>query len=182
MSLEEDVRYLKDRAEIHERTTLYALGQDFHQPGWEDQDSYQQWSEVFADDVEFDVSDTGHMEPVGLTTYIELMRGRQPDQPGIEQYFNLWAHLEHPVRITINGDEASSIALHIHMHETKEGDGNSFLVGYWLDHWKRTSRGWRIDRRRLKQLFIHTFPLMGMEKSLLGLKSSFRPAEGFDLS
>jgi len=181
MTLEEDVRYLKDRAEIHERTAMYALGQDFHQPGWKDQDSYQQWSEVFADDVEFDVSDTGHMEPVDLTTYIAFMRGKKPDQPGIEQYFNLWAHLEHPVRITINGDEASSIALHIHMHETKERDGNSFLVGYWLDHWKRTSRGWRIDRRRLKQLFIHTFPLMGMEKSLLGLKSSFRPAEGFDV-
>ena len=36
----------------------------------------------------------------------------QPDQQGIEQYFNLWAHLEHPVRIKINGDEANSIALH----------------------------------------------------------------------
>ena len=129
MSLQEDVRYLKDRAEIHERIAMYALGQDLHQPGWEDQDSYPQWSEVFSDDVAFDVSDTGHTEPVGLTAYMELMRGRKPDQPGIEQHFNLWAHLEHPVRIKIDGDEATSITLHVHMHETKEGDGNSFLVG-----------------------------------------------------
>jgi len=181
MSLEEDVRYLMDRAEIHERIATYALGQDFHQPGWKDQDSYREWSEVFSDDVTFDIGDTGVTEPVSLETYIEMMRGKNSNEGGIEKYFTLWAHLEHPVKIIINGDEATSISLHVHMHETKKSDGNVFLVGYWLDHWKRTSNGWRIDKRRLKQLFVHTFPIAEMSESLLGLESGFRPIEGFDV-
>lgn len=160
MSLEEKVQYLLDRSEIQERIAIYGIGQDYHQPGFKNQDSYSEWSEVFVDDVKIDVSDVSPLEPLNLREYIEMMRGKDSRGGGLDTNFRVWSHLEHPVKIEISGDTASSVSLHIHTHETKDSKGSTAAVGYWFDQWKRTPKGWRIVERRIKQLYFNTAHLI----------------------
>lgn len=173
MTLDEKVQFLLDRAEIQERIALYGLGQDFHQPGFSDQDSYREWSEVFTDDVEIDVSDVVPIQPLNLSQYIEMMRGKDGMGGGLDAEFRVWAHLEHVVKIEISGDEASSIALHIHNHETKDSRGNTSAVGYWFDRWRRTPEGWRIVHRRIKQLYFNTSKLIDTPGMFAGTEQPF---------
>ena len=160
MTMEEKVQYLLDRSEIQERIAIYGLGQDYHQPGFKNQDSYNEWSEVFSDDVQIDVSDVVPETTLNLTQYVEMMRGKDGRGGGLDTDFRVWAHLEHPVKIRIEGDDAESVSLHIHTHETKDSTGSTAAVGYWFDRWKRMPNGWRIVERRVKQLFFNTAQLI----------------------
>lgn len=173
MTTEEKLQYLLDRAEIQERIAIYGLGQDFHQPGFGNQDSYAEWSEVFTDDVEIDVSDVVPIPPINLAQYIEMMRGKDGAGGGLDADFRVWAHLEHPVKIAIDGDDASSISLHIHQHETKDSTGNTAAVGYWFDRWRRTPAGWRIVHRRIKQLYFNTAQLIATPGMMAGVEQPF---------
>jgi len=157
--LEKNVQYLMDRTEIQDKINLYALGQDHHQPGAENKNVLEEWSQIFTEDVEIDCTDNAR-KIFNLKEYTELMRGKDLKGGGLETPFNIWAHLEHPVTVEINGDTASSVSLHIHTHETKDRKTNIFAVGYWYDSWIRTGLGWRIKLRRIKQLYFHSFPLI----------------------
>lgn len=177
MTLEEKVQYLLDRSEIQERIAIYGLGQDYHQPGFTNQDSYQEWSEVFTDDVKIDVSDVIPAGPFDLAQYIEMMRGKDGSGGGLDADFRVWAHLEHPVKIEIDGDSAKSVSLHIHTHETKDSTGNTSAVGYWFDSWTRTARGWRIVERRIKQLYFNTAQLTDTPGIIAGVEQPFQVKE-----
>ena len=177
MTLEEKVQYLLDRSEIQERIAIYGLGQDYHQPDFRNQESYTEWSEVFTDDVKIDVSDVVPVKPFNLGEYIELMRGKDNRGGGLDKHFRVWAHLEHPVKIEIRGDEASSVSLHLHFHETKDSTGNTAAVGYWFDRWKRTPKGWRIIERRIKQLYFNTVQLTEDAGLLEGIALPFKVTE-----
>ncbi len=177
MTLEEKVQYLLDRSEIQERIAIYGLGQDYHQPGFKNQDSYREWSEVFTDDVKIDVSDVMPGKLFNLSEYIQMMRGKDNRGGGLETNFRVWAHLEHPVKIEVNGDEASSVALHIHTHETKDSTGSTAAVGYWFDKWKRTPKGWRIVERSLKQLYFNTAQLIRTPELIQGAELPFQVKE-----
>lgn len=119
----------------------------------------EEWNQVFTEDVKFDCRDVG-LNIFNLQEYAELMRGEGLKGGGLEIPFKIWAHLEHQTKVDINGDMANSISLHIHTHETKDGKGNTFAVGYWYDQWTRTEQGWRITERRVKQLYFNTFPIV----------------------
>ena len=157
--LSANVQYLLDRMEIQDKILLYALGQDHHQPGAENKNILEEWSQIFVNDVKFDCTDVG-LKVFDLYEYAELMRGKDLTGGGLELPFKSWAHLEHQTKVEIDGDKANSISLHIHTHVTKDNKGNTFAVGYWYDQWKRTDKGWRIIERRLKQLYFDTFPLV----------------------
>ncbi|UZW54932.1 nuclear transport factor 2 family protein [Sphingobium sp. JS3065] len=112
--------------------------------------------------------------------YIEMMRGKDGAGGGLDADFRVWAHLEHPVRIKIEGDRASSVSLHINTHETKDSTGSRSAVGYWFDTWKRTSDGWRIAHRRIKQIYFNTALLKDNPRMIEGVEHPFRvKEEGF---
>lgn len=158
MSLQDHVRYLLDRLEIQDKIVLYGLGQDLHQPGDPDQNTLEQWGELFAPGAEIDCTGVGH-KVYTLQEYVELMRGPGLAGGGLDVPFHVWQHIEGHATVTIDGDTATSMAPHLHTHGVRDGGGNTFAVGYWHDRWERRPEGWRIVHRRLQQLYFHTFPL-----------------------
>jgi hypothetical protein len=157
--LERDVRYLLDRIEIQDKITLYALGQDYHQPGAKNKNVLEEWNEIFVPDAKIDFTDIGAIV-YNPQTYAELMRGPGMKGGGLEPPFKIWWHLEHPTRVEIDGDTATSVSLHVHSHELKAETGNTFATGYWHDEWVRTPDGWRIAVRRIKHLYFNTFAII----------------------
>lgn len=160
-----NVQYLLDRTAIQDKISLYALGQDHHQPGAENKNVLEEWGQIFAESAQINCTDVG-LPIYSLQQYAELMRGPGLKGGGLEIPFKVWAHLEHQVKVEIHGDTANSISLHIHTHETKDGNGNTFAVGYWHDQWIRTDNGWLITNRRLQQLYFNTFALTENPKLL----------------
>lgn len=65
--------------------------------------------------------------------------------------FRAYCHLLGNVDITVHDDAASSRTLCLNPMLTAE---NTTLIGLWyVDHWRLTSDGWRIDDRRLERCF-----------------------------
>jgi len=159
MSLETDVRYLLDRIEIQDKVALYGLGQDLHQASNRDKNILEQWSQLFAPDATIDLSDLG-LRKFNLHDYAELMRGKGLKGGGLETNFKAWQHIEGHATVTINGDRATSISLHMHTHAARNIEANLFDVGYWHDEWVRLPEGWRILHRSHTALYTHTFPLV----------------------
>ncbi len=156
MSLESDVRYLRDRFEIQDKIALYGLGQDLHQPGAANQNILEQWGELFTADAEIDCRDVG-LKVFGLREYAEMMRGPKLEGGGLDVPFDVWQHIEGHATVKIDGDVATSIAPHVHTHGVRGQETNFFAVGYWHDRWERRPEGWRITHRRLQQLYLHNF-------------------------
>lgn len=163
--LDKKVQYLLDRIEIQDKINLYALGQDNHQPGAENKNVLEEWEQIFSDDAKIDCRDVG-LKIFTLPEYAELMRGKELKGGGLEIPFKIWAHLEHQTKVEIQDDKANTVSLHVHTHETKDGNGNTFAVGYWYDQWSKTAQGWRITERRLKQLYFNTFQTIENPKLL----------------
>jgi len=159
MSLESDVRYLLDRIEIQDKVALYGLGQDFHQADAENKDILEQWSQLFTPDARIDITDLGIGE-CGLVEYAEVMRGKGLKGGGLEVSFNAWQHIEGHATVKIDGDTATSVALHFHSHEARDGVRNLIDAGYWYDDWVRTAEGWRIKKRRHKACYTNTYPVV----------------------
>lgn len=158
MSIESDVRYLLDRVEIQDKIALYGLGQDCHQSGAENKNILEQWGQLFTPDAQIDVTDLGVPKVMSLQEYAELMRGPGLKGGGLEVPFKAWQHLEGHGTVTITGDTAKSVALHLHSHITKDGKANLHDAGYWHDEWVRTPEGWRIKNRRHQFLYTNTYP------------------------
>jgi hypothetical protein len=88
------------------------------------------------------------------------MRGKGLKGGGLEVPFDAWQHLEGHATVTIDGDTATSIALHLHTHQAKDGARNLLDAGYWHDKWVRTDKGWRIKERVHQSLYTNTFPVV----------------------
>lgn len=159
MSLETNVRYLLDRIEIQDKVALYGLGQDFHQADAENKNILEQWSELFTPDARIDISDFGKPE-CGLMEYAEIMRGKGLKGGGLEVSFKAWQHIEGHATVTIDGDTATSVALHFHSHAARDGVRNLIDAGYWYDTWLRTPKGWRITKRVHKPCYTNTYPVV----------------------
>jgi hypothetical protein len=159
MSLEEKVQYVLDRWEIQDKIALYGLGQDLHQSGAENKNILEQWNDLFTPDATIDVTslDVGKF---GLHEYAELMRGKGLQGGGLEAMYDAWQHLEGHATVTIDGDTATSLALHLHTHQAKDGARNLVDAGYWHDKWVRTDKGWRIKERVHQSLYTNTFPVV----------------------
>ena len=114
---------------------------------------------IFSPDATIDVTslDVGKF---GLYEYAELMRGKGLKGGGLEVPFDAWQHLEGHATVTIDGDTATSIALHLHTHQAKDGARNLLDAGYWHDKWVRTDKGWRIKERVHQSLYTNTFPVV----------------------
>lgn len=159
MSLQDDVRYLLDRTEIQDKIVLYGLGQDLHQPDAQDKNILEQWNELFTPDAQIDLTDVAGAV-FNLHDYAELMRGKGLKGGGLEVSFKARNHVEGHGTVKITGDTATSMSLHIHTHETRDGKASLFDVGYWHDTWLRTVEGWRITYRRHQKLYTNTFPII----------------------
>ena len=158
-NLDDKVRYLLDRLEIQDKVALYGLGQDLHQPDADNKNILEQWDDLFTPDATIDVTSLG-LKVFTLHEYAELMRGKDLKGGGLETPFKAWQHLEGHATVKIDGDTATSLALHHHTHETREGRANLLDAGYWHDDWVRTSNGWRIKSRRHQSLYTNTFPVI----------------------
>ncbi len=88
------------------------------------------------------------------------MRGKNMKGGSLEVPFRAWQHLEALATVTVVGDTATSISLHIHTHETRDGKKNLFDVGLWHDQWARTNEGWLIKDRHHQSLYTNTFPVV----------------------
>jgi hypothetical protein len=159
MSIENEVRYLLDRLEIQDKIALYGLGQDLHQPDAANKNLLEEWSRLFTPDVQIDLTSLG-LKVFTLQEYAELMRGKGLKGGGLEVPFKAWQHLEGHATVKIDGDTATSLALHVHTHETRDGKKNLLDAGYWHDEWVRTPEGWRIKHRRHQSLYTNTFPVV----------------------
>jgi hypothetical protein len=155
----DDVRYLLDRLEIQDKIALYGFGQDLHQAGAADKNILEEWSQIFAPEVQIDLHSLG-LRVFNLHDYAELMRGPGLRGGGLENNFKAWQHIEGQARVTIDGDTATSVALHFHTHEHRDGKQNLFDLGYWHDNWERRADGWFIVRRRHQSLYTNTFAVI----------------------
>ncbi|ABY29165.1 nuclear transport factor 2 family protein [Methylorubrum extorquens] len=159
MSIQEDVRYLLDRVEIQDKVSLYGLGQDLHQADNPNKNILEQWNDLFTPDARIDISDLG-MPECGLVEYAEIMRGKDLRGGGLEVSFKAWQHIEGHANVRIDGDTATSLTLHFHSHEARDGVRNLIDAGYWHDDWVRTPEGWRIRKRRHQALYTNTYPVV----------------------
>jgi hypothetical protein len=159
MSMQSDIRYLLDRIEIQDKVALYGLGQDLHQAGDSNKNILEQWSQLFTPDAEIDVRSLG-LKVFKLDEFAELMRGKDLAGGGLEGPFKAWQHLEGHATVNIDGDTATSLALHLHTHEARDTEANLLDAGYWHDTWVRTAEGWRISFRRHQSLYTNTFPVI----------------------
>jgi hypothetical protein len=159
MSLENDVRYLLDRAEIQEKISLYGLGQDLHQAGAANKNILDEWNELFTPDATIDVSAAG-FKVFPLREYAELMRGKDLKGGGLEVNYKAWQHIEGLTRLTVDGDTAHSLSFYFHTHEARDGNANLIDTGYWHDDWVRTPRGWRVKNRRHQALYMNTYAVI----------------------
>ena len=158
-TVDQHIRYLLDRVEIQDKVALYGLGQDLHQPDAADKNILEQWNELFTPDARIDVTSLG-LKVFTLVEYAELMRGEGLKGGGLEKPFRAWQHLEGHATVKIDGDTATSLALHHHTHETRDGGANLLDAGYWHDDWVRTGEGWRIRLRRHQSLYTNTFSVV----------------------
>ncbi|WP_258342372.1 nuclear transport factor 2 family protein [Saccharopolyspora gregorii] len=156
MSLESDVRYLLDRLEIQDVIARYGLGQDLHQPHDENLDVLEHWADVFTEDAVLDYSEAGMPAAMSREELADIMRGPQRDG-GMANIYNVWQHVEGHATVTIDGDRATAVSPHLHTHETKAGEpANVIAAGMFYDALERRPEGWRIVRRQLKNLYVHT--------------------------
>src|SRR5580693_620114 len=100
MSLESDVRYLMDRIKIQDVIARYGLGQDFHQPMFDDFNMMEHWSKVFTKDATIDYSDVGFPPSITPEQLVAIMRGRD-GQGGMVASFTVWQHLEAHATVTV---------------------------------------------------------------------------------
>jgi hypothetical protein len=156
MSIEADVRYLKDRLEIQDVVTRYGLGQDLHQ-GEGDNNVLEQWSSVFAPDATVDYSAAGTPAGISFPALAETMRGKGLDGTGTMSALRRWQHFEGVATVRIEGDIAYAITPHLHTHTDKNGRWNLMEAGMFHDRLERRPEGWRIVHRRLEIHWLDTF-------------------------
>ncbi|MBW4793277.1 nuclear transport factor 2 family protein [Pseudomonas tolaasii] len=96
------------------------MGQDCHQSGAENKNILEQWGQLFTPDAQIDVTDLG-VPKVMSQEYAELTQGPGLTGGGLEVPFKAWQHIEGHGTVTITGDTATSVALHLHSHITKDG-------------------------------------------------------------
>lgn len=159
MAIEDGVRYLLDRLEIQDKITLYGFGQDLHQADAENKNILEEWSQIFAPEVVIDVTSLG-VGVFNLQEYAELMRGKALKGGGLEVNFKAWQHIEGIGKVEINGDRATSIALHFHTHEARNTEANLIDAGYWHDRWERRPDGWKIVHRKHQSLYTNTYAVV----------------------
>ncbi len=103
------------------------------------------WSELFAEDVEVDVRDSGGTLEQGRDAFVASVRG------SIET--TKTCHQVHSPEITIDGDHASAVWA---MEDRLIWDDGRTMHGYGHYHEVYVKRGgrWWITRQRLTRLFM----------------------------
>ncbi len=133
---EAKIQKLFDRMEITDVSTRYASGVDM-----KDRDLYRS---CFTDEIVIDFSSTGLGEPMTMaadawTDQALMMVGMYESTQHIISNFN----------ISINGDEATSVAYVQAQHYNP--DSLMTIGGYYSNKLVRTPDGWRIKELQLNQ-------------------------------
>jgi SnoaL-like domain len=143
---------LTDRLDIQDTIARYSLGQDSHQGA--DSRVLEQWDEVFTTDGQVDYSAAG--APLG--SYRDLAKWMRGDEttPGRMSSFSNWQHMLSLPVIELNGDTANARTDFFSTHRGRADQGLNIhynAPGAFHDKLVRTSRGWRIEFRRLEVYF-----------------------------
>ena len=138
------VQELSDRREIEDQVIAYAYAVDFHR--WDDLDA------IFTPDATLDFTATGGE------------RGTLAEIKGFfDRALNLFQghqHLMTNVQVSFGEDGRSATsrtACHNPMYLAGEdGQQRVVFVGIWyLDTWRRTADGWRIESRVQQRGYLH---------------------------
>jgi hypothetical protein len=142
MSLEDDVRWLKDRELIRDLPQVYAHGVDTR--------DWKKVRSVFGDDCHVD----GMMGSLPIDGYLEKLR------PGVEAY-PATLHFMGNQYVRIDGDRGHVETYAVAYHMEAEGSPHPDLVMgvRYLDDVARRGEGWRIVRRStIRQWHRGPFP------------------------
>lgn len=135
-SLEQQVRYLLDRAEIADVMGRYCLGMDLR--------DWAMYRSCWTADVSFDVDDFGFADgpagPLGIDDWIASL---QAFFARLERS----QHVKYPVSYTFDGDSAEVYAVMQgkHWHSEATGGPLQTVVGYYRDTYLRTPDGWKMS-------------------------------------
>lgn len=100
-----------------------------------DDHDWDRAGEVFADDFVFDMSGTGRPDLHGIADIVANFKGR-----------NMYAHVTTNVSIT----EGPDGAVRVHSKLLGFPNDGGVVTGDYHDEMTRTSKGWRIRRRRFE--------------------------------
>jgi hypothetical protein len=142
MSLEDDVRWLRDRELIRELPQVYAHGVDTR--------DWKKVRSVFDDDCHVD----GMMGSLPIDAYLEKLR------PGVEAY-PATLHFMGNQYVRIDGDRGHVETYAVAYHMEADGSPHPDLVMgvRYLDDTVRRGAGWRIARRStIRQWHRGPFP------------------------
>lgn len=145
-TLEERVRKLEDRAELHDLIATYFRATD--------DDDYGSLGDCFTSDATFAAS--GFSEAVGRADVTELLKAART---GMGQT----VHTPNYVQLTFEGlDEASGmVAAHLELGMV---EATYFGAVRYLDRYRREVGKWRIAHREMRA--IHIGPWSDVESSL----------------
>lgn len=139
--MDDALRTLQDRAEIHDLLSRYAQMVDFRE--------WQRMDEVFAPDATIDYASTGGVSGPYRETLEWLDRALEP--------WPINLHFITNVTIELDGDRGSSRCyFHAPMGRVEESGGQLVITnaGYYDDALVRTEAGWRIAARHCEQTMM----------------------------
>lgn len=135
-TIEQQVRYLLDRAEIADVMGRYCLGMDLR-----DWDMYRS---CWADDLTFDVDDFEFPDAPAANHSLDSWIA------GLKAFFARLDHSQHvkyPVSYAIEGDRAEVYAIMQgkHWKPQPEGEALQTVVGYYRDTYLRLDSQWKMS-------------------------------------
>lgn len=135
MSMNAQLKYLTDRAELTDVIGQYCFGMDTR--------DWTLYRDCWTDDMSVDLIELSGSE-AGISTiktddWVDAIKAFFSEIP-------LSQHLKKPVKFEIDGDSATvlSIMQGKHWMPNRKGDVLSTNVGYYRDRFVRTERGWKM--------------------------------------
>ena len=145
-TLEDRIRKLEDRAELHDLATAYFQATD--------DDDYAWLGKCFASDATFAAS--GFPDSAGRAAITDFLKSARS---GMGQT----VHTPSYVRLTFDGDDEASGMVAAHL-ELGIGDTTYFAAVRYFDRYRREDGHWRIARREMRA--VHVGPWADVGNSL----------------
>jgi hypothetical protein len=165
-SLEQQVRYLLDRAEIADVMGRYCLGMDLR--------DWPMYRSCWTQDVTFDVDDFGFEDrPAGKLGIDDWIASLQAFFARLEHS----QHVKYPVSYAFDGDRAEVYAIMQgkHWQPRPDGDPLQTVVGYYRDTYLRTPEGWKMSASK-EVLFWNEGDFAVIEPGLADMFAALRAA------
>lgn len=146
-TLEERVRKLEDRAELHDLVATYFQATD--------DDDYARLGDCFTSDATFAAS--GFPDSAGRANIIEFLKSARA---GMGQT----VHTPNYIQLIFNCADAASGTVAAHL-ELGLGEATYFAAVRYLDRYKREDGQWRIAHREMRAIHVGPWAEVGTSLS-----------------